>query len=62
MEPLEELLVAFADKLETIHKTISEFEEGMDYATHCSLQGFAEGLAYAMEEIKIRIDRAAAQK
>ncbi len=62
MEPLQELLAAFADKLETIYKTISEFEEGMDYATHCSLQGFAEGLAYAMEEIKNRMDRETAQK
>ncbi len=51
MEPLQELLGMFQDKLESVRKMIDEFEEGMDYASHCTLQGFAEGLDYAIEEI-----------
>ena len=34
---------------------ITAFEEGMDYASHCTLQGFAEGLGYAIDEIKERM-------
>ena len=52
MEVLEELLQLLGDKLETTRKMIDEYEESMDYATHCSLRGFAEGLDYAMEEIR----------
>ncbi len=50
MERLEELRQALEEKLERTRKMIDEFEEGMDYATHCTLQGFAEGLAFAIEE------------
>jgi hypothetical protein len=57
MEPLSELLELLEDKLQTIRRMIDEFEEGMDYATHCTLQGFAEGLSYAIEEIQKKQER-----
>ena len=57
MESLEELRLAFEEKLERTRKMIDEFEEGMDYATHCTLQGFAEGLAFAIEEVTERLAR-----
>jgi hypothetical protein len=52
MGDLDELLRLLEGKLETTRKMIDEFDERMDYATHCSLQGFAEGIAYAIEEIR----------
>ncbi len=52
MEPLKELLGVLKEKLEYTKKMIEHYEEGMDYATHCSLQGFAEGIECAMDEIK----------
>ncbi len=52
MADTDELLRLLEEKLEMTRKMIDEFEEGMDYATHCSLQGFAEGIAYTIEEIK----------
>jgi hypothetical protein len=55
MEPLKELLELFEEKLESIRQIIDAYEEGMDYASHCTLQGFAEGLAFAIEEIKNRV-------
>ncbi|OPY67229.1 MAG: hypothetical protein A4E57_02412 [Syntrophorhabdaceae bacterium PtaU1.Bin034] len=55
MEQLKELLAIFEERLELIRKTIAEFDEGMDYATHCSLQGFAEALEYVVEEIRNRL-------
>ena len=48
MEPLEELRQLLEQKLEKTRRMIEGFEEGMDYATHCTLQGFAEGLAFAI--------------
>ncbi len=54
MEPLQELVALFEDKLEAVRKMIEEYEEGMDYASHCTLQGFAEGLSYAIEEIRAK--------
>jgi len=61
MEALEELRLAFEKKLERTRKMIGEFEEGMDYATHCTLQGFAEGLAFAIEELDERLGRRKAE-
>lgn len=55
MEPMEELLHAFEGKLETIRKMIDEFDEAMDYASQCALQGFAEGLSFAIEETRNRL-------
>ncbi len=56
MEPLEELRQALQEKLERTRAMIDEFDEGMDYATHCTLQGFAEGLAFAIEEVQERLE------
>ena len=55
MEPLKEILEVFEEKLVTIREMIDVYEEGMDYASHCALQGFAEGLMFAVEEIRNRI-------
>jgi hypothetical protein len=55
MDPLEELVQLFEGKLEAVRGMVDAFEEGMDYASHCSLQGFAEGLGYAIEEIRRRL-------
>jgi hypothetical protein len=61
MEPLEELQQALEEKLERTRTMIDEFDEGMDYATHCTLQGFAEGLAFTIEELKERLGRMRAE-
>jgi hypothetical protein len=55
MELLEEVRQALEEKLERTRRMIDEFDEGMDYATHCTLQGFAEGLAFAIEELQERM-------
>ncbi len=62
MEPIEELLRLFEEKMETITKMIDEFEEGMDYATHCTLQGFSEGLGYAIEELRRKQEELSGKK
>ncbi len=62
MELLEELLEMFEGKMETVRKMIDEFEEGMDYATHCALQGFSEGLSYAIEEIRKKHEELSGEK
>ncbi len=54
MHPLKELRESFEDKLETVRKLIDGFDENMDYASHCTLQGFAEALEFAIEEIRKR--------
>jgi hypothetical protein len=56
MELLEEVRQALEEKLERTRRMIDEFDEGMDYATHCTLQGFAEGLAFAIEELQERME------
>jgi hypothetical protein len=58
MELLEELVHLFEEKLQAVRGMVDAFEEGMDYASHCSLQGFAEGLAFAIEEIRCRLPKA----
>ena len=55
MEPLRELQRVLEEKLETTRNMVDEYDEMMDYATHCTLQGFAEGLAFALEETKSRL-------
>ena len=52
---LQELLQLFEEKLADVRAMIAAFEEGMDYASHCTLQGFAEGLSYAIDEVRERI-------
>ena len=57
MGSMEELLETFEEKLSTIRKMIDQYDEAMDYASHCTLQGFAEGLAFAIEETRHRLRR-----
>jgi hypothetical protein len=57
MKPMEELLRQFEEKLEGIHRMIAEYDETMDYASQCALQGFAEGLGYAVEEVRERLNK-----
>jgi hypothetical protein len=45
------LLERLEGKLEYTRKLIAEYEETMDYASHCNLLGFAEGIEFALEEI-----------
>ncbi len=56
MNSMQALLGSFEEKLEAVRKMIDEYDESMDYASHCTLQGFAEGLAFAIEETKNRLD------
>ena len=55
MDSLTELLGSLQGKLADVQAMIAAYEEGMDYASHCTLQGFAEGLAFAVDEIKARV-------
>jgi hypothetical protein len=55
MERLDEILEVFEEKLTAVRAMIDAYEEGMDYASHCVLEGFAEGLAFAMEEVRARL-------
>ncbi len=48
---LARLLEDLREKLEYTRKLIAEYEETMDYASHCNLLGFAEGIEFALEEI-----------
>ena len=48
---LSRLMDRLGEKLEYTRKLIAEYEETMDYASHCNLLGFAEGIEFAMEEI-----------
>ena len=48
---LARLLEPLREKLEYTRKLIAEYEEAMDYASHCNLLGFAEGIEFALEEI-----------
>lgn len=56
MKSMEELLRTFEEKLEAVRDMIDGYDEAMDYASHCALQGFAEGLAFAIEETKERLN------
>jgi hypothetical protein len=55
MKAIEELIRGLEDKLEAVRKMIDEYDESMDYASHCALQGFAEGLDFALSEAKERL-------
>jgi len=48
----EELLQTLEEKLSAVRKMIDQYDEAMDYASHCTLQGFAEGLAFAIDETR----------
>jgi hypothetical protein len=58
LDSLKELLHLFQEKLADVQAMIAAYEEGMDYASHCALQGFAEGLAFAVDELKARVNSA----
>jgi len=51
LRELAGLLERLEGKLEYTRKLIAEYEETMDYASHCNLLGFAEGIEFALEEI-----------
>ena len=51
LKELNELLGLLEHKLEYTRRLIAEYEETMDYASHCNLLGFAEGIEFALEEI-----------
>jgi len=52
IKELTRLMEHLAEKLEYTRKLITEYEETMDYASHCNLLGFAEGIEFSLEEIK----------
>ncbi|HAR95949.1 MAG TPA: hypothetical protein DCR97_08315 [Deltaproteobacteria bacterium] len=49
---LDALIASLEKKLSDTRELIEGFDEAMDYATHCALQGFAEGIDFAIEELK----------
>jgi hypothetical protein len=51
LKELSGLMDRLGEKLEYTRKLIAEYEETMDYASHCNLLGFAEGIEFAIEEI-----------
>jgi len=51
LKVLAGLLERLEGKLEYTRRLIAEYEETMDYASHCNLLGFAEGIEFALEEI-----------
>jgi hypothetical protein len=54
MDTIKEIIDVFEDKLAAIREMINTYDETMDYASHCTLQGFAEGLMYVIEELRAR--------
>lgn len=46
------LIASLEKKLSDTRDLIDGYDEAMDYATHCALQGFAEGIDFAIEELK----------
>ena len=52
MEELKKLLEMLEAKLTYAKRLIAEYDETMDYASHCNLLGFAEGIEFVMEEIE----------
>jgi hypothetical protein len=51
LKELDGLLKRLEGKLEYTRRLIAEYEETMDYASHCNLLGFAEGIEFSLEEI-----------
>lgn len=47
------LIASLEKKLSDTRDLIDGYDEAMDYATHCALQGFAEGIDFAIEELKV---------
>jgi len=55
MESIKDIIDVFEDKLAAIKGMIDAYDENMDYASHCTLQGFAEGLMYVIDELRARL-------
>ena len=49
---LDIVIASLEKKLSDTRELIEGYDEAMDYATHCTLQGFAEGIDFAVEELK----------
>jgi hypothetical protein len=49
---LDALIASLEKKLSDTRELIESYDEAMDYATHCTLQGFAEGIDFTIEELK----------
>ena len=49
---LDAVIASLEKKLSDTRELIDGFDEAMDYVTHCTLQGFAEGIDFAIEELK----------
>ena len=56
-DPLLRIRRSLRDKLRQTQAMIEQYEETMDYATHCSLRGFFEGLGFALDEIETLIKK-----
>jgi len=52
MDNLRKLLEMLEDKLAYTKQLIADYDETMDYVSHSSLLGFAEGIEFVMEEIE----------
>ena len=52
MEELKKLLEMLEGKLTYAKRLIAEYDDTMDYASHCNLLGFAEGIEFVMEGIE----------
>jgi len=55
MGSVEELVRTYEEKLAAVRSMIDQYDEAMDYASHCTLQGFAEGIVFAIDEAKNRL-------
>ncbi len=49
---LKQLAKNLKEKLKYARQLLAEYEEKMDYASHCNLAGFAEGIEFTLEEIR----------
>lgn len=56
MDNLRKLLEMLEDKLAYTKQLIADYDETMDYVSHSSLLGFAEGIEFVMEEIEERLE------
>jgi len=52
MEELQELLDRLREKLQYTRRLTEEYDHAMDFASHCTMQGLAEGIQFAIEEIE----------
>ncbi len=57
LKELARLCERLEGKLEYTRRLIAEYDETMDYASHCNLLGFAEGVEFVLEEIRETLNR-----